>query len=654
MTIQTERVKLDKAARELVEIEPLDSTVIPDEALLNAVKEQTGAASLEEAVKYDGELDLTNLEVKDLTGLEKLENLKGLVLTGTKVKEVNGKNLPKTLEKLNMSGCADLETIDLSAGGFANLKEADISGCEKLVLVYMNSVGLEKLDVSKDGKYEKVYAVDLSGNKLDFSKETPEGKFVNKVEENLKKNPPKALYKYNNVSTGKDITADEMAGRHEDPKVMVDGNKAQLSGGYYLDNKGTATINLGKVEDISKVAVTYKEKEFASEYKWEYSENGKDFKELVTVSDNEKPNAENVLDKAVKAQYLRYTTVNKGKGEAVILELEAFTKEEVESGVKYTGQSPLLTADYKDIPTEIQLAQGIDAVRIQDYMDKCYKEAKTVRGTAASALKDQKWLAEDYDIDAMTKVPEGMKVVITDADGNVYEDPFNPEKAGTYTAKFMSQDETVLATMTINVGEETEEKEGWVETENGWFYYENGQKVTGWKVVSEKWYYFNEEGIMQTGWVSVDGHWYYMDQWGAMCIGWVSVDNHWYYMDHNGIMKTGWVSVNNHWYYMDQWGAMQTGWVSVNGQWYYMNESGAMATGWVSVNGQWYYMDQWGAMQTGWVSVNGQWYYMNESGAMCTGWVLVGNDWYYMNTDGSMATSQWIGGYYVDASGKME
>ena len=217
-------------------------------------------------------------------------------------------------------------------------------------------------------------------------------------------------------------------------------------------------------------------------------------------------------------------------------------------------------------------------------------------------------------------------------------------------------------------------KNGWVETENGWFYYDNGQKATGWKVVSEKWYYFNEEGIMQTGWVSVDGHWYYMDQWGAMCTGWVSVNNHWYYMDQWGAMCTGWVSVNGQWYYMDQWGVMCTGWVSVNGQWYYMNESGAMETGWVQVGETWYYMDQWGAMQTGWVSVNGQWYYMNESGAMatgwvfvngqwyymdqwgamCTGWVLVGNDWYYMNTDGSMATSQWIGGYYVDASGKME
>ena len=196
--------------------------------------------------------------------------------------------------------------------------------------------------------------------------------------------------------------------------------------------------------------------------------------------------------------------------------------------------------------------------------------------------------------------------------------------------------------------------EGWDETPEGWVYYENGQKVVGWKEISEKWYYFNENGIMATGWVSVNGQWYYMDQWGAMCTGWVSVNDHWYYMDQWGAMSTGWVSVNGQWYYMDQWGAMCTGWVSVNDQWYYMNNSGAMQIGWVSVNGQWYYMNQWGAMCTGWVSVNGQWYYMDQWGAMCTGWVLVGDDWYYMNTDGSMATSQWIDGYYVDASGKME
>ena len=58
-------------------------------------------------------------------------------------------------------------------------------------------------------------------------------------------------------------------------------------------------------------------------------------------------------------------------------------------------------------------------------------------------------------------------------------------------------------------------------------------------------------------------------------------------------------------------------------------------------------------MLTGWVYVDGHYYYMDQWGAMMTGWVQVGNDWYYMNADGAMASNQWIGGYYVDASGKM-
>ena len=207
----------------------------------------------------------------------------------------------------------------------------------------------------------------------------------------------------------------------------------------------------------------------------------------------------------------------------------------------------------------------------------------------------------------------------------------------------------------IGVIYETETETGWQSDSAGWWYNdENGNYVTDWKYIDGKWYYFASNGYMQTGWVYVNGHYYYMDQWGAMCTGWVYVNGHYYYMDQWGAMCTGWVYVNGHYYYMDQWGAMCTGWVYVNGHYYYMNHWGAMCTGWVYVNGHYYYMDHWGAMCTGWVYVNGHYYYMDHWGAMQTGWVLVGSDWYYMNTDGSMATSQWIDGYYVDASGKMK
>ena len=58
-------------------------------------------------------------------------------------------------------------------------------------------------------------------------------------------------------------------------------------------------------------------------------------------------------------------------------------------------------------------------------------------------------------------------------------------------------------------------------------------------------------------------------------------------------------------------------------------------------------------METGWASIGGYWYYLNADGSMATGWKSVGGNWYYLNADGTMASSQWIDGYYVDASGKM-
>ena len=40
------------------------------------------------------------------------------------------------------------------------------------------------------------------------------------------------------------------------------------------------------------------------------------------------------------------------------------------------------------------------------------------------------------------------------------------------------------------------ERNGWVKTEIGWMYNENGKPVTGWKLIDGKWYYLYEDGHM--------------------------------------------------------------------------------------------------------------------------------------------------------------
>lgn len=213
---------------------------------------------------------------------------------------------------------------------------------------------------------------------------------------------------------------------------------------------------------------------------------------------------------------------------------------------------------------------------------------------------------------------------------------------------------------------------GWKWTEEGWQYYENGKKVTGWKSIDGNYYYFNENGIMLSDqwigdyyvdengvwlenyrpaqWMITNGKWWYREIDGSYPFSqWKIIADKWYYFDAAGYCVTGWNYINGDWYYLDAAGAMCTGWTSVGGYWYYLNNDGSMETGWISVGGHWYYLNNDGSMETGWISVDGYWYYLNNDGAMAVSqWI---GD-YYVQADGSMATSQWIEGYYVDASGK--
>lgn len=121
------------------------------------------------------------------------------------------------------------------------------------------------------------------------------------------------------------------------------------------------------------------------------------------------------------------------------------------------------------------------------------------------------------------------------------------------------------------------ESNGWVKTEIGWMYNENGKPVTSWKQIDGKWYYFEASGLMQTGWKQVSGKWYYLHTDGAMRTDWKQIGGKWYYFHTDGAMRTDWKQIDGKWYYFHTDGAMRTGWKQIGDKWYYFHEDGHMA-----------------------------------------------------------------------------
>lgn len=98
-------------------------------------------------------------------------------------------------------------------------------------------------------------------------------------------------------------------------------------------------------------------------------------------------------------------------------------------------------------------------------------------------------------------------------------------------------------------------KQGWEKDAQGkWYYFVQGVKATGWKIINNNRYYLNPaDGSMATGWKEDSGKWYYLDPAnGAMATDWKEVDGKRYYLDPaNGVMVTGWKEINGKWYYLD-------------------------------------------------------------------------------------------------------
>ena len=201
---------------------------------------------------------------------------------------------------------------------------------------------------------------------------------------------------------------------------------------------------------------------------------------------------------------------------------------------------------------------------------------------------------------------------------------------------------------------------GWVtEGDKTYYYDDNGNKVTGWQKLSYMvsgrtqlvWFYFDPNGVMLTGKQVIDGKTYLFYATGFLATGWTTVGNTRYYCTKDDGLVTGWKEIKNEWYYFESTGAMQTGWVQVSGTWYYLDSEGKMLKEWQKIDGSWYYLGGNGAMRKDWQKINGVWYYLGGNGVMRTGWQQIGGVWYYFKSSGAMASSEYCGGYWLNADG---
>ena len=176
-----------------------------------------------------------------------------------------------------------------------------------------------------------------------------------------------------------------------------------------------------------------------------------------------------------------------------------------------------------------------------------------------------------------------------------------------------------------NAQKQATTKQGWVQSGNNWYYYNNGSLVVN------KWignYWLGADGKMATNsWV--DNSRYYVGANGA----WIKDAKH------PEEKKQGWVKEGTTWYYYNTDGTLaRNKWVGN----YWLGADGKMVTSaWVD-NGRYY------------VDANGAWVKdAKRPEEKKQGWVKEANTWYYYNTDGTLARNKWTGNYWLGADGRM-
>ena len=168
---------------------------------------------------------------------------------------------------------------------------------------------------------------------------------------------------------------------------------------------------------------------------------------------------------------------------------------------------------------------------------------------------------------------------------------------------------------------------GWQQSDNNTYYYQNGQKLTGQQTLNGKDYYFNSQGQQQKNYfLTQNNHTYYYQADGTrLNDGFYNNWGHTYYFQKDGArLDNGFYNNWGHTYYFGQGGVrLDDGFYNNWGHTYYFQKDGArLDNGFYNNWGHTYYFGGDGALQKQDFAIGHQNYYVDANSGIINGVLL--------------------------------
>ena len=447
--------------------------LIPDAALRKALQKNVGP-TIQDLVDFKGTLDLTGVAVHDLSGLNLLTGLTGLNLSKTPLEVLTAADVPSPVKEVILDGNENLVAIELndrpdtalvlgelpklttlSVAGYGN-HGLDLSGCPELQNLYLTGTLLEELDITANTKlenfliddsqiaslinagaesYTKAYYWVWTNAKLDLTEGTTEGKLFTgmkkyfsetQLEERKNDSVSKIFYTSSSYASGTDLEvaiAVDSGWIHELTSVSFTNtyNAVNPANYFHRYNVLTATVLVSDDgENWTEVAAYDDGLNWTMETCADYNTvtielpagtRGR-YVKLVAPDLNDgtnffDPNYQNGQTPLRNGYpYISGLTVN-----GYFIDY---------TGFYYAGQQPAVVRE--DIAS-ITVTADDTTYQTLDLLDAHYASATLVSsGTLLRDVEGAEWIDADY-VTAEAYMPEGVRVTITNEEGNVIVHP---------------------------------------------------------------------------------------------------------------------------------------------------------------------------------------------------------------------------------------